>query len=232
MPRSKPAQRIEKPASSNCWIDLPTGLTMRVGHAWPSLKGFEDHRLVDLVSPRMMDVLRHVGWRSRPPGRLICAYLRHGDRTVAVGWSQPAVTLAGQVGFNGSYLVASDWEGRGLAGLCAAAAFMFAADLANDNPGGAEHPPKAWVQTRRENARSVALAARQGFVEDPTLSFSCDVSTTGGSKETLDFVGMSQPAEQYLALAVHVFNTRLAPMEAREPRFPFPDSSVGRAPDC
>lgn len=201
------------------WRELHTGLGLRITDGMgPSMVGLPADRLLDLVGHRVMQVLRHVGWRFSSSAGMRCAFIEDRGRLVAAGWSTPAMRSDGAFGFNGSYLVAPAYEGRGLAKLCAGVAFIAAYEAAQAAVGhgitaAGLANARAWVQTRRDNPRALGLAVAQGFEPDEGLSFKCQVDSMHRGREDLDFAGLSQPAASYLEVAAGLLMDRLVPQE-------------------
>lgn len=205
------------------WIDEATGYRLVIGPRWPRLEHFDDDRLIDLVGERVCKVLSAIG-RMRPSlSGTTCAYMIGPSGPVAAGWSTPTIHRDQRLGFSASYLVDAAHAGLGLASLCAAAAFGLAYEVQDRLHGPARlAQAQAYLQTRRDNTSSVALAVRQGFREDDALSFKVTVNTAARGAEALDFIGMSQPANDYLLIASQLFMQRLVPAEAAPIRQPAP----------
>jgi RimJ/RimL family protein N-acetyltransferase len=121
----------------------------------------DPRRFKDIVSPGH-DVMKRAGWRYA--NGAACFTAQQGDRIVAVASAARIVAREYRNGCNLGYAVTRQFEGRGLAKLLVAHAYIALYS---------EHPDIDFVQvqTRSDNRRSLALASSLGLSEEATAGF-------------------------------------------------------------
>jgi GNAT superfamily N-acetyltransferase len=121
-------------------------------------------------TPRMGEILRHIGWQATARGSL---------RLIAAAAPQPCEMTRGGDGrrsTNLSYVVDQNWRGRGLGRLVVSAAFARLAEAQIQDYGVRAAPalqPHAIIhaQVRSDNPAGSALAASLGLLREQRAGF-------------------------------------------------------------
>jgi RimJ/RimL family protein N-acetyltransferase len=157
----------------------------------------DDERFKDILVPALAlnDIQRAGGWfMSRTHQAFSVVALDEQERPVATAEAAP-IYLAGseEMGLNLSYAVAGDWEGRGLAKLCAAYALLGIANTVK--------PAFVLVQIRAGNEASGAVAQRLGMARATEQDYFAPVRGEGVAFQAFrgEFDACCREAMGYLA---------------------------------
>lgn len=127
-------------------------------------------RYADICSEAIQEIA-DIGWQFTHEPLCFTAATKAG-RVVAIGWAAPIRTEEGEIGCNLSYAVEARYEGRGLATLLSAIAFLACAE---------RHPSIRFanIECRADNGRSVGVAQALGLRRYRQGDFSMTEAASG-----------------------------------------------------
>ncbi len=154
------------------------------------MDGLEESRYADICGEDI-DAISDEGWQFIDEPVCFTAANKSG-RVVAIAWAAPMRTEDKSIGCNLTYAVDAQYEGRGLAKLLTALAFLAADPL---------HPKMQFtnVESRTDNLGSIALVESFGFARYPDGDFTMPIS--GGTKD-VEFYGFRMNIDEF-RLAAH-----------------------------
>jgi hypothetical protein len=129
--------------------------------------GQENGRYADICGDAIA-AMSGVGWQFLADP--VCFSATHGNSSViASAWAAPMRTEDGEIGCNLSYAVDAAYEGRSLARLLSCLAFLACEQIHRGMTF-------ANIESRADNAASLALARSLGFIHCPEEDFTMPVA--------------------------------------------------------
>lgn len=149
------------------------------------MDGLEESRYADICGEDIGAVADE-GWQFMAEPVCFTAANKSG-KVVAIAWAAPMRTEEKSIGCNLTYAVDVEYEGRGLAKLLTALAFLAADPM---------YPKMQFanVESRIDNQGSIALVTSFGFNRYPDGDFTMPIS--GGAKEAA-FYGFRMSIEAF-----------------------------------
>jgi len=131
------------------------------------MENLEESRYADICGTDIAG-MADVGWQFTAEPVCFTAENNRGN-VVAIAWAAPMRTEDKRTGCNLTYAVDAQYEGRGLATLLTAIAFLAADQL---------HPQMRFanIECRTDNKGSIAVAKSLGLARHPEEDFSMPVS--------------------------------------------------------
>lgn len=160
----------------------------------------ETGRFADICGANTPYFIPHVGWVNS--GLPVCFTATCQGEVIAAAWCSPIRMRDNRMGCNVTYAVHSAHEGKGLIKPLIGLAFVNLLRQANSITF-------VNIQTRADNARSVALAMSLGFEHAPIGDFEASIP---GLSEPLQYVGFTTSVTAFRAKA-ESFLDRIEPLD-------------------